>query len=223
MKMDNTRSFEVKVGMFILIGVAILSVIIFSIGDINISKNGYNITFKFNFASGILPSAPVRLAGVNVGQIQSVNIAYSDKDKKSCAEVHAWIREGVRIENDAKATINTLGLLGEKYLEIYPGTPGNPVLKNGEIITGHDPVIMEKLTENLVTMSDSATVIVKRLRDGEGAIGKLLTKDTVYTDFESMMSNFKDFSVDLKTTGTNFKEFSEDLKMHPWKLLAKPK
>jgi hypothetical protein len=38
-----------------------------------------------------------------------------------------------------------------------------------------------------------------------------------------MMSNFKDFSVDLKTTGTNFKEFSEDLKMHPWKLLAKPK
>ena len=221
--METTRSLEVKVGMFILVGLAILSVIVFSIGDINISKAGYHITVKFNFASGIASSAPVRLSGVNVGQVQKVNMVYSAEDKKSYAEVHAWIEESARIEDDAKVTINTLGLLGEKYLEIYPGTPGKPLLKNGSVITGHDPVVMEKLTENLVNLSDSATVVVDRLKDGEGTIGKLRVQDGVYNDLEATMANVRDFSVYLKEVGVNFRDFSDDLKKHPWKLLSKPR
>ncbi|MCM8760699.1 MAG: MlaD family protein [Candidatus Omnitrophica bacterium] len=221
--MESVKAFEVKVGMFILIGVAILFIIVFSIGDINISKRGYHIKVNFNFASGIGPSAPVRLSGVGVGNVQSVKIVYSEKDKKSHAEVEAWIQEDAKIEEDAEITINTLGLLGEKYLEIYPGTPGKPLLKNGDIVAGKDPVVMEKLTENLVNLSNSATVIVDRLKSGEGTIGNLLTKDKLYTDIEDIMANIKDFTLNLKSTGANFKDFSEDLKRHPWKLLSKPR
>jgi len=206
---STTRMFELKVGTFILIGIAITIMIVFSIGDINLSKTGYNIIVKFNFASGIGSSAPVRLAGVGVGQVQSVRIIYSEEDKRSHAEIHAWIQSDAKVEEDSKVTINTLGLLGEKYLEIFPGTPGKPFLKNGAVLRGDDPVMMEKLTENLVNLSDSVTVIVDRLKKGEGTIGKLLTEDAIY--------------MDLKSTAANFKEFSEDLKKHPWKLLSKPR
>jgi len=206
---SNTRTFELKVGTFILVGIAITIMIIFSIGDINLSKTGYNITVKFNFASGIGPSAPVRLAGVGVGQVQGIKVIYSEEDKRSHAELRVWVQSDAKIEEDAKVTINTLGLLGEKYLEIFPGTPGKPTLKNGAVIIGDDPVVMEKLTENLVSLSDSVTVIVDRLKKGEGTIGKLLTEDARY--------------MDLKSTAANFKEFSEDLKKHPWKLLSKPR
>lgn len=221
--MEISKTFELKVGTFILVGIAIGFFIVFSIGDINLSKEGYNVTVKFDFASGIGSAAPVRLAGVGVGRVNGVNIVYSEKDKKSYAEVHTWIQSDAKIEEDAKVTINTLGLLGEKYLEIIPGTPGAPVLKNGSVIVGKDPVIMEKLTENLVDLSCSVTTIIKRLERGEGTIGKLLTEEAVYTDLKSIMSNFKDFSTDLKYTGANFKDFSEDLKRHPWKLLSRPR
>jgi len=221
--METARSFEIKVGAFILAGVVIGFLIIFSIGDINLSKAGYYINVKFDFASGIGPAAPVRLAGVGVGRVDGVSVVYSNEDKRSYAEVRAWIQADAKIEEDAQITINTLGLLGEKYLEIYPGTPGSPLVKDGAVMRGKDPVVMEKLTENLVDLSNSVTTVVHRLEKGEGTIGKLLVEDDVYNDLRSMMGNFKDFSVDLKSTGANFKDFSADLKKHPWKLLSRPR
>ena len=221
--MEITKTFELKVGTFILVGIAIGVLIVFSIGDINLSKEVYDINVKFDFASGLSPAAPVRLAGVSVGSVNSVKVVYSDQDKKSHAEVHAWIESGAKIEEDATVTINTLGLLGEKYLEIIPGTPGAPIVKAGAVIIGKDPVVMEKLTENLVNLSNSANVIIKRLEKGEGTVGKLLTEDAIYADLRSIMGNFKDFSLELKSTGTNFKDFSEDLKRHPWRLLSRPR
>ena len=221
--MEMPRTFELKVGTFILVGIALGVLIIFSIGDINLSRTGYNVSITFDFASGLGPAAPVRLAGVGVGRVESVHVVYSDKDKRSHADVRAWIQSDAKLEEDVRVTINTLGLLGEKYLEIYPGTPGKPLLKEGAVIVGQDPVVMEKLTENLVDLSTSITTIVKRLERGEGTIGKLLVEDGVYKDLGVMMGNFKDFSMDLKSTGANFKDFSDDLMKHPWKLLSRPR
>lgn len=200
--MDKTQAFELKVGIFIMIGIMILFIIVFSIGDINLSKNGYRIKVLFNFASGIGPSAPVRLAGVGVGQVEGIHVIYDTKEKKTKAELTAWIQDSIKIEKDSVVTINTLGLLGEKYLEIFPGTAGTPIMKASETIVGKDPVPMEKITENLANLSDSVNVIVQRLKNGEGTIGKLLTDETIYKDLEA---------------------FVKDIKAHPWKLLNKPR
>lgn len=221
--MEISRTFELKVGTFILVGIAIGFMIVFSIGDINLSKSGYNIVVTFDFASGLGAAAPVRLAGVGVGRVDEVKVVYSEKDKRSHAEIHAWIESDAKIEEDATVTINTLGLLGEKYLEVIPGIPGSPLIKDGSVMKGKDPIVMEQLTENLVKLSSSATIIMKRLEKGEGTIGKLLTEDAVYDDLRAITGNFKDFSAELKSTGTNFKDFSEDLKRHPWKLLSRPR
>jgi phospholipid/cholesterol/gamma-HCH transport system substrate-binding protein len=194
--------FELKVGIFILIGIAILFLIVFSIGDINLSKRGYQIKVLFNFACGIGSSAPVRFAGVGVGQINGIRIIYDEKEKRSKAEITAWIQEDAKIEQDAVVTINTLGLLGEKYLEILPGTPDKGFIKGGDVLVGQDPIPMERVTENLAKLSDSVGVIVKRLEKGEGTIGKLLVEDKIYKDLEA---------------------FVADIKAHPWKLLNRPR
>jgi len=207
--MENTKTFELKVGIFMLIGIAVLFIIVFSIGDINISKTGYRIKVLFNFAAGIGPTAPVRLAGVGVGQAQGVRVIYDEKEKKTKAELTVWINDRVKIEENARFTINTLGLLGEKYLEIYPGASGAALIKPGDTVIGCDPVPMEKVTDNLARLSDSVSEIVERIRKGEGTIGKLLKEDAVYDDVKAMTGNFR--------------EFSEDIKRHPWKLLSKPR
>ena len=193
-------NFELKVGIFVFIGLVILFIIVFSIGDFNFFNKSYTVRTIFGYANGIGMDAPVRYAGVDVGEVDNIKVFYDDKDKKTKVEILAKIYGNVKMTEDVDARINTLGLLGEKYLEIFPGEGKGKVLKDGDTIIGHDPVPVEKLTEQMKELADSAGKVVKRLEEGEGTVGKLLTDDTVYENLEA---------------------FTADIRAHPWKLLNK--
>jgi phospholipid/cholesterol/gamma-HCH transport system substrate-binding protein len=117
------------------------------------------------------------------------------------AQLTAWIKDSVKVDDEAVATINTLGFMGEKYMEISPGA-GTKFLKDGDTMNSRDPVMMTKVFEKLGNLTDSVDVIVTRLKNGEGTIGKLLTDEAVYKNLEA---------------------FTEDIKNNPWKLLNKPR
>ncbi len=199
---------EVKVGIFVFIGIIILTIIVFSIGGKHFFKVGYNIKVIFNFANGLEVGAPVRVAGVSVGEVKDILIKDDPETNKTSVEVIAWLEKNVRIQSDSKAYINTLGLLGEKYVEIMPGVEKDSLNEN-DILIGHDPVSMEKVTEKalaVINKLDSATEyanrILQRVDKGEGTVGKLFTDETLYRQLE---------------------EFVQDIKNNPWKLLIKTK
>jgi phospholipid/cholesterol/gamma-HCH transport system substrate-binding protein len=200
---------EVKVGIFVIIGLILLSIMIFSIGGFYNVKPGYNIKVTFSFANGVEVGAPVRLAGVEIGEIKNIRIFYDEKLQKTQVELLAWVEKGVPINNDAKANINTLGLLGEKYLEIFPGTPGMPVLQEGDSLIGHDPISTEEFTE-------LGYKIALKLDQAIDSINKIVADPNNKQNLEQTLAN-------LKEASSNFKQFSEDIKFHPWKLLQKPK
>jgi len=194
------RTLEVKVGIFIFIALIILFIIVFSIGDFSVFEKGYRIRVSFGFANGIAESAPVRLAGVDVGDIEKIEIFYDEEAARTKISLHVRITRDVRIEKDAIARINTLGLLGEKYLEIVPGTGKAGFLEDGGSLIGEDPISVEALTNEMKELADSASVIVERLKEGKGTVGKLLVEEKIYNDLES---------------------FVADIKANPWKLLHK--
>ena len=195
------RTMEVKVGIFIIIGFLILIIIIFSLGETYFFSPGYRIKVLFNFANGLAMNAPVRLAGVEVGEIENIRIYRDEEEKRTKIEITALIKKNTEIEKDAEAVINTLGLLGEKYLEIFPGTSGE-TLKDGEVLIGKDPISIENMTADLKEIMESAKVIMTRLEKGEGTIGRFLTDESIYDNLEA---------------------FTEDIKRNPWKLMNKPK
>ena len=194
-------SFEVKVGIFILIAVIILIGMIFSIGDIYFFRRGYHIKVLFNFANGIAMNSPVRLAGIEVGEVDGIKIYYDTSEQRTKVELSTWIKKEVAIEQDARAVINTLGLLGEKYLEIFPGE-SKKILEEGGVLVGKDPVSTENMTMDLKELLDSFNAVMERLESGEGTIGRFLTDESVYDNIEA---------------------FTEDIKRNPWKLMNKPK
>lgn len=203
MQDTENKALELKVGIFIAMGILIFIFMIFSIGDVYFIKKGYQINVVFDFANGLTESAPVRLAGVNVGQIDKIDIFFDEKDKKTKIRIAAGITNNkIRIERDSVAVINTLGLLGEKYLEIFPGTTTDDILEKGDEIIGRDPVPTEALTESIKSLADSTNVVMTKLKTGEGTIGKLLVEEKIYNNLEAL---------------------TEDIKKHPWKLLYKPK
>ena len=237
---------ELKVGIFVVVALAALALLVFKAGDFYL-KPGYTIRIIFNSVSGVDKGTPVRLAGVNVGEIKEVHII-RDATGATQVEMTAWIMKGASIEEDAEARINSLGLLGEKYVEIIPGTGGNKTLSDGGTLNGKAPVGMDRftesgnrliskmeytfdnvnevvadtkfkvslkntfgnaegVTENLREASDdlkdtmkSARIVMARLRDGEGSIGRLMKNDTMAKDMEA---------------------FVKDIKAHPWKLLKR--
>jgi len=197
------KTFELKVGIFIALGILLFSIIVFSIGDVYLIKKGYHVNVIFNFANGLAESAPVRFAGVNVGQIDKIDLFFDENEKKTKVKVVAWVDSSdIKIPTDSNAVINTLGLLGEKYLEIFPGELSDDILTSEGTLVGHDPVPMELVTEKVQKLVDSMCVIMDGLKEGKGTVGKLLVDEQIYDDLE---------------------DFVADIKAHPWKLLHKPR
>jgi len=212
MKKEN---FEIKIGIFIFIGIILLTVVTFSIGEF-LFKPGYNIKTVFNFGDGVQESAPVRLAGIEVGEVKKATILRDAQTNTTKVELLLWLANEAKIEKDATIVINTLGLIGEKYVEILPGTPGSELLKDGDTVVGYDSVSMQKMTQKgyeiilkLEQMIDSINFVLDKVKNKEGTVGKLIMDDKIYQNMEEIT--------------TDVKEMVKDLKTHPWKLLSKPR
>ena len=201
--------FEFKVGMFVAIGIAIFISMIFSIGSFRSFEQRYSLKLRFNFANGVQVAAPVRLAGVRVGEVSDIDIVLDKEKQKTVVDLTIVLNKKAKVEKDAEAFINTLGLIGEKYIEIMPGTAGNETLKPGQTLIGKDSVPVEKVTEkayemmvDLKKLTESANVVMDKVKAGQGTVGKLFMDDSLYKELEA---------------------FIKDLKAHPWKLLQKPR
>lgn len=229
-------SFELKVGIFIFIGIVILSVIIFSVGNFYSVKRGYSLNIVFNFANGINVGAPVRYAGVEVGEVQDIEVYFDEKENKPLVRLLAWVARDTWINEDAKAAINTLGLLGEKYLEIVPGTRESRLLKKGDTLRGQDPVSTEELARETKVIFAK---IEKAIESMDSLLGdeefRLSIKNTA-ANLESLSKGMVDFMAQAKDgDGTMGRFMSDarlyehidelvlDIKAHPWKLLYRPK
>lgn len=207
---------ELGVGIFIVIGLIILVSFVFFISDFQFIKPGYQFDVVFGFANGLREGAPSRFAGVDIGEVKALRVFYDPEALKTKARVRVWVKEDSRIPSDSQVWINTLGLLGEKYLEIIPGANYNALVKAGDTIIGQDPVAMAEITEEtkkLILKIEQATGglndLLARIKSGQGTLGKLVYDETVYQNISAV-------SGDLK-------ELTEDLKRHPWKLFFKPK
>ncbi|MFH1061532.1 MAG: MlaD family protein [Candidatus Omnitrophota bacterium] len=245
-------SIEFKVGVFVVVAIVLLSMIVFQIGGINIfGANMYKLSVIFDFVGGVAKDAPVHVAGVAVGDVKDVEIFYNTEKKKTQVRLVLLIRKQVKIPKDSVASINTLGILGEKYVEIVPGEERDNFLTEDDFIIGNNPVQLEKLTESLVDIVGDQTVrdslkesfynvriatenlrqasellneTIADVKSGKGTIGKLINDDSIYNQTEAMVVNLN-IKLDKTVTDLNFSlnELVSDLKSHPWKLLQRPK
>ncbi len=193
---------ELKVGIFVFAGIVILAFFVLSIGKFRTWTSGYQVSFIFDFVNGVKVGAPVRFAGMDVGEVKRIDFHFLPQEQKTQVQLHSWVKSGVKIPMDSEIWINTLGLLGEKYVEIIPGGDYGQCLEAGQVMAGVDPVPMHEVFRTAKGIVDNLNQTVTKINSGEGTAGKLLGDDTLYNNLE---------------------ELSEDLKRHPWKLLWKTK
>lgn len=224
--MPKETNLELKVGAFVLIAIGCLTVAILSIGNFSFFERGQKMNVIFGYANGLKKAAPVRLAGVEAGHIKDIEILSEGGDMK--VRVELFIEDGIHVPADSTITINQLGLLGEKYVEITPGKSQQLIQTDGRVL-GIDPVPIDRITQRidgmtaklektmdginngLLTPQNTQSVtdiltgirnIVNEIQQGKGTLGMFLYNPNIYK---------------------NLDELSADLKNNPWKLLYRPK
>ncbi len=175
-----------KVGLLAAFGIFVLLWASFS-GGTSIFSTKKTLHTMVTTAVGLMPGAPVRLSGVAVGKVKSVTLV--GKSTTEQVDVQMTIEEGAwaLIKNDSKATLGTIGMLGDKYIEIAPGTPGLPNLSEGDYIPGQSTgdllTLMDEVPEimgNIRDLSRALAKLARHLDGSEGTLGKLLYSDSLY-------------------------------------------
>ena len=227
--MSRERHLELKVGSFVLLALMGLTFFIASVSDLSFMEKGYGMQTMFTFANGLRDAAPVRLAGVEAGRVKSMRVFVDDQDgKKTKIQVNIWIKQGILIPVDSKVTINQLGLLGEKYIEIAPGQ-STEFLKANSVLLGIDPVPMEKITERVNRLAEKLEVTVDGINNGVLSEKNKESLAVTLADVREIMDNIKQGNgtvgkiLSNETIYKNLEELTADLKNNPWKLLYRPK
>ena len=117
---------EVKVGLFVFAGMIVTAAVVFFIGDERrLFESKYVFKATFGDVQGLKPGAPVRLSGVDIGYVQAVGHGGDANDNRLYVSFEVVRAEAARIRTDSVAKVGNKGLLGDKMLEVSPGTPGH--------------------------------------------------------------------------------------------------
>ena len=242
--MAQRWTLEIKVGAFIVSGIALLAVFIFAIGDLSTAfQPGYRLHVLFDSANGITEGSPVQYAGVEVGKVQTVKLITPEGPADTQVQLTIWLPTTVHVRSDDTASISTFGLLGEKYLELNSGPKEGAVLEANGTLVGKPPVsterIMERSNEVLSEFKQTLEGLNSLVGDAEA---RIYLKEAL-REARDASRNWKVFAerLNLAMFHTEAGEgnlgkflfdealyqqvvlFVEDLRAHPWKLLMKPK
>jgi phospholipid/cholesterol/gamma-HCH transport system substrate-binding protein len=123
-------SIELGVGIFVLIGLICVGYLTIKLGKMEwLGENHYLLNARFESVSGLKAGAEVDLAGVQIGQVDSISL----DNVRQMALVQLKIQKGVQLSQDVIASVKTAGLIGDKYISISPGG-ASEMLKPGDTI-----------------------------------------------------------------------------------------
>ncbi|MSR77473.1 MAG: MCE family protein [Candidatus Omnitrophica bacterium] len=202
---------EVRSGFFVTFSSLLLLGLIFMCGSSTWFSKTYPVHVRFNFISGLAKNAPVQLAGHEVGKVTNIHFIKGPEMK---VDITLAILKGVEMRENAQVFIEVMGFMGEKYVEIKPGSGASPVLKEGGILEGVDPVPLMEVVHRGVQLLDDFDKITASLQTLITGLDQIVVKNK--KDVDAIFVNLNAASGDLK-------EMTHDLKLHPWKILRKGK
>jgi phospholipid/cholesterol/gamma-HCH transport system substrate-binding protein len=199
-----------RVGLLVLVALALGAATIFVLGDrqnLFVRKNDYRL--RFERVNGLAEGSMVQLDGVRVGTVGRIVLPRDTGEKMLEVEISVDARYEQRIRQDSQARIKTLGLLGDKYLELTSGTPQAEVIpEGGEIpaapMTNVDRLAAtgEDVVEDIRQIAHQLSSILGRVERGEGVLGQLLTDkgtgEKVSTDLEATLASIREAAEGLR-------------------------
>jgi phospholipid/cholesterol/gamma-HCH transport system substrate-binding protein len=140
----QTRT-EIIVGFFVLLGIACLGYLAIKLGKLEVLGNsGYLVYADFPSVAGLKIGDPVEIAGVKVGRVDAMGLA-DDR-----ARLQLRMQDGVKLQEDAIASVRARGLIGDKFVLITPGASDKIIPPSGKIRETESPPDIPDLIGKIV-------------------------------------------------------------------------
>jgi len=204
---------ETRVGALVLIGLVLTGAAIFILGrQEHIWERKVEYELRFKRTNGLQTGAPVSLSGVPIGSVDSLRFASDPTTNDVEVRVRVDADVATRIRTDTKATIRTLGLLGDKYIELVPGRdPNADAIPAGGHIPTADPMDYEQLVgqsggdivSNVVEVTASLKDVLQSIQRGEGLLGAMVKNrefgDRTLESLQSTLTNLTNTTKSLES------------------------
>ena len=175
--MDERRRLSLLVGIFVVAALAVGGLGLLTLGGSGgLLQPRYRLVTYFENVQGLLAGGPVRLAGKDVGTVEFVTFAPLEGDAPP-VRVVLTIDSSVqdRVRSDSVASIGTIGLLGDKYVEVSMGTPQGRVLEEGDELASVSPIDLNvavvrgtQAIDNIASLADNVNRVVEGFREEMG-------------------------------------------------------
>jgi len=148
--MSRSPARDFVVGLFVLAGLGAIAYLSMNVGGFSLRRDGgLMLHAAFDQTGGLKARAPVVIAGVKVGQIDSITL-----DKNFRARVDMNLDRGLQLPVDTSASIVTAGLLGDRYISLQLGGEEKYLKSGDEITMTESAVILERLIGKLIHNTD---------------------------------------------------------------------
>jgi len=235
--MKRSARIETAVGVFAVIGMMLLVAIFFVLLRKEHAFEGrFRLVAVFDNVSGLKPGAAVQLAGIDIGSVDSVQF-----NEENRAEVVLLVRNRFRqrIYKDAKASLATMGLLGDKFIVLTSGTPAagsveegaviateryleigdimsevRPALENIEQIVGNVSTFLTSLeapVNQMEKLLTSASQIAEQINVGKGTAGLLVKDPELYSKLVTLIDDTDKTVRELRTIAEDLRLASQGL------------
>ena len=192
----HTSGFKARLGLFVIVGLALFVIGIFYIGR---QKHLFNPIFKlkttFKNISGLQVGNNVRFSGINVGTVDNIHII-----NDSTVEVHLIIDKEVQkfIKKDCYVAIGSEGIIGDRIINISQGSSNESSITEDQYLPSIEPIetdaIMSSLKitgENAEVVSSELAEILENINNGNGTLAKLIHDTTIAENINQTIVNLK--------------------------------
>lgn len=209
---------SLKSGIVVTIAIAVLFGAVFFSGNISsLFSSKFNLTTKFTNVQGLRTGAPVWLFGVEVGIVENISINSSGTyvllsiDKKYHPNIY----------RNAHATIMTMGILGDKFIEVYPGDTSNPQISygdtiSGKIIIGFDQLLTlaGSIMKQLDTTIGKLEYLLSSVSDPNGTLGKFISDPALYNNLTESINSLTKLTSKINYSNGSFSRLINDTSLY---------
>jgi phospholipid/cholesterol/gamma-HCH transport system substrate-binding protein len=211
---DSTYS-SIRVGTVIAIGIAVLGFAIFQMGHgLTIFSSTESLQAHFHRINGLQNGAPVSLVGVTIGNVEAISFPSAPNADYVIVTMKIESGAAARVKADSAAQIRSMGLLGDKFVELSSGAPGSPSAAPGSLLAARDPIDYEALIAqqgtdemiaNLISISGTMRKLLDNIATGDSVLGQLINgqqnvppdKRLTLESIQRAMTNVSDLSYQL--------------------------
>jgi phospholipid/cholesterol/gamma-HCH transport system substrate-binding protein len=188
---------QLKVGSLIVFAILVMGIALYKLGQaVNLFSKRYELQAYLKEAGGLRQGGSVMVAGQLAGTIREITLLPVDMDTNRNVRVIVAIDRNLQeqVRGDSRARVKTLGLLGDKIIDISPGTPKASPLQQGDTLRVTESLDYEQVlskaasaVDDVVGLAHDMKQLTSSLVSGKGTIGQLLTNPALYNQLESTL------------------------------------